>query len=234
MKSSDLASLLRRGAAAIETPGDLTDDEIDHVIEDLCVAADELEGRGDLWDNDHIQFARLISEGEALGIFSSGDAWEQIKGAMDLENDELGDLISRAQKVFADSVASIPAGNPQEDPEVHSINNVNNQSILPNNPDWLLIYPNGHCPGCDDPIPSSKRPGESCNNCGHVFHLNMSVDDRLTDVDGSDDDFDNYLDDMSHYLYDEWRKRGGQRVLSNDMFAINDMLRAWFGSKRSV
>jgi len=39
----DLAALLRRGAAAIETPGDLTDEERGHVAEDLALYADKID-----------------------------------------------------------------------------------------------------------------------------------------------------------------------------------------------
>jgi len=43
MKPRDLASLLRRAAAALETPKDLTSKEKDEVIEDLVEAADEID-----------------------------------------------------------------------------------------------------------------------------------------------------------------------------------------------
>lgn len=43
MKPRELASLLRRAAAAIETPDDLSNEERMHVVEDLCVAADQTE-----------------------------------------------------------------------------------------------------------------------------------------------------------------------------------------------
>ena len=41
-KPRDLAALLNRAAAAIETPADLTDEERGHVVEDLTVTAREL------------------------------------------------------------------------------------------------------------------------------------------------------------------------------------------------
>jgi hypothetical protein len=49
MKKKDFASLLRRGAAAIETPDDLTPEELKHVAIDLCAAADNVE-------QDHLPF----------------------------------------------------------------------------------------------------------------------------------------------------------------------------------
>lgn len=42
MKNHDLAALLRRAAAAIETPKDLTTEEFDHLVADLTFAADEV------------------------------------------------------------------------------------------------------------------------------------------------------------------------------------------------
>ena len=44
MKARDLANLLNRAAAAIETPGDLSDRERVDVVEDLTTAAKEIEG----------------------------------------------------------------------------------------------------------------------------------------------------------------------------------------------
>lgn len=43
MKRRDLVNLLNRAAAALETPEDLTETGIALLIEDLCVAARELE-----------------------------------------------------------------------------------------------------------------------------------------------------------------------------------------------
>lgn len=39
----DLRDLLRRGAAAIETPGDLSPEERTHIVEDLLIAAEDFE-----------------------------------------------------------------------------------------------------------------------------------------------------------------------------------------------
>jgi hypothetical protein len=53
MRKKDFASLLRRGAAAIETPDDLTPEELKHVAIDLCAAADNVERQdevpADVW-----------------------------------------------------------------------------------------------------------------------------------------------------------------------------------------
>lgn len=43
MKTKDLVNLLNRAAACIETPGDLTSEEISQVAEDLVEAAKEIE-----------------------------------------------------------------------------------------------------------------------------------------------------------------------------------------------
>ena len=42
MSARDLAALLNRAAAALETPADLTPSDVDALIEDLCVAAEEV------------------------------------------------------------------------------------------------------------------------------------------------------------------------------------------------
>ena len=42
MKPRDLKNLLNRAAAALETPDDLTDQDIAYLIEDLIVAANEI------------------------------------------------------------------------------------------------------------------------------------------------------------------------------------------------
>jgi hypothetical protein len=43
MKPRDLAALLRRAAAALETPEDLTSKEVDEVVEDLVEAAEGID-----------------------------------------------------------------------------------------------------------------------------------------------------------------------------------------------
>lgn len=42
MKNKDLADLLSRARAALETPDDLQPNEVDDLIEDLAVAEDEI------------------------------------------------------------------------------------------------------------------------------------------------------------------------------------------------
>jgi len=56
----------------------------------------------DLWNNDNVQFARLISEAEAIGLFTR-KAYEELGREMDLKPDNISKLIDRAQAVFEDS-----------------------------------------------------------------------------------------------------------------------------------
>jgi len=56
----------------------------------------------ELWKNDKIQFARLISEAEAIGLFTN-KAYKELGKEMDLEPDNISELIDRAQKVFDQS-----------------------------------------------------------------------------------------------------------------------------------
>lgn len=58
-----------------------------------------------LWDNDLIQFARLIAEMESLGILA--DHQEQIQEELDLEPSELAELIDRAQTIYDASKARL-------------------------------------------------------------------------------------------------------------------------------
>jgi len=57
-----------------------------------------------LWDNDLLQFARLIAETEALGGWCYDSAGiplcHELEEAMDLSSDEINQLVDRAQKVW--------------------------------------------------------------------------------------------------------------------------------------
>ena len=59
-----------------------------------------------LWKNDKIQFARLISECMAEGVFTK-EAYDKLAKAMDLEEAHIDELIERAQKVFQESKDSV-------------------------------------------------------------------------------------------------------------------------------
>ena len=48
------------------------------------------------WDDNELQFARLIHEIDSTQFVD----WDQIAGQMDLETSEVGELISRANGVF--------------------------------------------------------------------------------------------------------------------------------------
>jgi len=56
----------------------------------------------ELWKDDKIQFARLISEAEAIGLFND-KAYEELSKEMDLEYARISELIGRAQAIFEDS-----------------------------------------------------------------------------------------------------------------------------------
>jgi len=58
------------------------------------------------WENDSIQFARLIDELEAVGGFTN-EIVEDLCASMDLERDELFEIVERAQKVWDDIKARI-------------------------------------------------------------------------------------------------------------------------------
>lgn len=49
----------------------------------------------DLWQYNHIQFPRLLSE--IIGVGLSEEQWDDILENMDLESDELSELFDRAQ-----------------------------------------------------------------------------------------------------------------------------------------
>lgn len=58
----------------------------------------------DNWENDAIQFARLIAEMEAAGYFASDSRRLERKlvASMDLEPGQLAELVERAQGVWDD------------------------------------------------------------------------------------------------------------------------------------
>lgn len=52
------------------------------------------------WEVDTIQFARLIAECEACGVFADEERMMQVADEMDLEMDELFGIIDRAMNRF--------------------------------------------------------------------------------------------------------------------------------------
>ncbi len=66
---------------------------------------------GDNWKNDAIQFARLIAEMEAAGLFPAEDAEGEaaLLESMDLAQGELTEIIDRAQAVWDDVKTRTPA-----------------------------------------------------------------------------------------------------------------------------
>lgn len=55
---------------------------------------------GDRWEDDGIQFPRLIAEMEAAGFFTDANLMAALCSSMDLEVDDVMDLIERAQKAW--------------------------------------------------------------------------------------------------------------------------------------
>ena len=49
----------------------------------------------ELWENDEVQFARLIAE--IAGVDIGEEAWDELLENMNLESDELSELFDRAQ-----------------------------------------------------------------------------------------------------------------------------------------
>lgn len=57
------------------------------------------------WENDHIQFTRLIAECEAVGAIQITD---ELCASMDLTPDQIKEIIGRAQCVFEKMIKQIP------------------------------------------------------------------------------------------------------------------------------
>lgn len=79
----------------------------------------EMEARGPkktLWDNNEVQFARLIEELQAAGVFTPA-VLDTLKGNMDLDLVDLHEIISRAQNVFDTSKAKLVGGTGEADRE---------------------------------------------------------------------------------------------------------------------
>lgn len=62
----------------------------------------------DLWNNNHIQFARLISELQAAGAFTD-EIVQTLCTEMDLTETELFSIVERADRDFNDSKAKLSA-----------------------------------------------------------------------------------------------------------------------------
>ena len=59
-----------------------------------------------LWDDDKVQFARLVSELEGGGAFDD-DMLIHLNVSMDLTNDDIFNIVNRAAKVFEASIAKV-------------------------------------------------------------------------------------------------------------------------------
>lgn len=82
-------------------------------------AEKEMEGREpvkSLWRNNEVQFARLIEECQAAGVFTP-TLLDTLKQNMDLDLIDVHELLSRAQHVFDSSKAKIAGDHGQADRE---------------------------------------------------------------------------------------------------------------------
>ena len=59
-----------------------------------------------LWENDKIQFARLINELDLLGTFSD-ERLTELANATDLSQTEILDLIERAKNVYDETLEKL-------------------------------------------------------------------------------------------------------------------------------
>ena len=59
-----------------------------------------------LWDNNEIQFARLLCEMRA-NCHISGSDWDDLCESMDLTEDEVGSLLDRAHEVWEQSKKNV-------------------------------------------------------------------------------------------------------------------------------
>ena len=73
----------------------------------LPVMEDTVAEEGIPWDNDKIQFARLIIELDGVGVFTVL-VMNQLKSSMDLDRTGLIELINRAQTAFEKAKPPIP------------------------------------------------------------------------------------------------------------------------------
>lgn len=48
----------------------------------------------------------------------------------------------------------------------------------------------------------------------------------------NNDKFDEFLDDATHDAADRWQKAGGKRLNTEELYALNDLLTAYFNDKR--
>jgi hypothetical protein len=65
------------------------------------------EPSADLWNNDEVQFARLIAEMEAYGVFENMHNWHGLFESMDLDADRIAEIIDRAQVSFERTCAKL-------------------------------------------------------------------------------------------------------------------------------
>jgi len=58
--------------------------------------------------------------------------------------------------------------------------------------------------------------------------------EEKANVNGSDEDFDRFLDDSTHALKSIWESRQGRELtMEDDLYALNDVLTAFFSDRRA-
>lgn len=65
-------------------------------LEKIAAAMEKEEKPKSLWDDDHIQFARLLAEFRASGGFNAGQ-YQDLKESMDLTYDQIDEILERAE-----------------------------------------------------------------------------------------------------------------------------------------
>lgn len=56
----------------------------------------------------------------------------------------------------------------------------------------------------------------------------LKVDTNISTVEG----YDEFLDDITHTIHAVWTERGGRELSNDEMYALNDLLTAFFDSKK--
>ena len=86
------------------------DDEDDDKYEDLVIA-------DHVWDDDRIQFPRLIAEMKAAGFFDDKGKMEALCASMDLDEEDVLELVERAQEAWDLQKAKTKPDGPKQSDE---------------------------------------------------------------------------------------------------------------------
>ena len=94
LSKSEREELKRLEALCEETGGRMGVHEADR-LDELRERAEQAE---DLWENDDIQFARLLAEIKAVGL--TPEQMDGLSESMDLSKEHIHQLLDRAEEVF--------------------------------------------------------------------------------------------------------------------------------------